>query len=80
MSKVRHKPSASVGADVCVGRCGHLRRSVRTSASVGADVCVGRYGRLRRSVRTEKHVILSRKTQKSTIKVLCLHNYIYICI
>ena len=21
MSKVRHKPSASVGADVCVGRC-----------------------------------------------------------
>lgn len=41
------------------------------------SICVGRYGRLRRSVRTEKHVILSRKTQKSTIKVLCLHNYIY---
>ena len=30
-------PSASVGADVCVGRCGRLRRSVRMSASVGAD-------------------------------------------
>ena len=80
MSKVRHKPSASVDADICVGRCGCLRRSMRTSASVGADVCVGRCGHLRRSVRTEKHVILSRKTQKSTIKVLCLHNYIYICI
>ena len=37
MSKVRHKPSASVDADVCVGRCGCLRRSVRMSASVGAD-------------------------------------------
>ena len=42
MSKVRHKPSASVDTDVCVGRCGHLRRSVRTSASVDTDVCVGR--------------------------------------
>jgi hypothetical protein len=29
--------SASVGADVCVGRCGCLRRSVRISASVDAD-------------------------------------------
>ena len=42
--KVRHIASASVGADVCVGRYGCLRRSVRTSASVGADVCVGRCG------------------------------------
>ncbi|WP_417097671.1 hypothetical protein [Leyella stercorea] len=42
--------SASVVADVCVGRCGCLRRSVRMSASVGADVCVGRCGCLRRSV------------------------------
>gem|GEM_PF-7112560 len=36
------RTSASVDADVCVGRCGCLRRSVRMSASVGADVCVGR--------------------------------------
>ena len=31
------RTSASVGADVCVGRCGHLRRSMRTSASVDTD-------------------------------------------
>ncbi|WP_278865712.1 hypothetical protein [Leyella stercorea] len=43
--------SASVGADVRVGRCGRLRRSMRMSASVGADVCVGRCGCLRRSMR-----------------------------
>ncbi|EHJ41398.1 hypothetical protein HMPREF0673_00829 [Leyella stercorea DSM 18206] len=36
------RASASVDADICVGRYGHLRRSMRTSASVGADVCVGR--------------------------------------
>ena len=41
--KVRHIASASVDADVCVGRCGRLRRSMRMSASVGADVCIGRY-------------------------------------
>ncbi|WP_444302171.1 hypothetical protein [Leyella stercorea] len=50
-STLQLEASASVGADVCVGRCGCLRRSVRTSASVGADVCVGRCGCLRRSVR-----------------------------
>ena len=33
--------SASVGADVCVGRCVCLRRSMRMSASVDADdVCI----------------------------------------
>ena len=31
------RTSASVDADVCVGRYGHLRRSIRTSASVDAD-------------------------------------------
>ncbi|WP_455054098.1 hypothetical protein [Leyella stercorea] len=36
--------SASVDADVCAGRCGRLRRSMRMSASVDADVCVGRCG------------------------------------
>ena len=28
------RTSASVDTDICVGRCGHLRRSLRTSASV----------------------------------------------
>ena len=42
--KVHHIASASVDADICVGRCGCLRRSMRKSASVGADVCVGRCG------------------------------------
>ena len=41
-STLQLEASASVGADVCVGRCGCLRRSIRMSASVGADVCVGR--------------------------------------
>ena len=31
------RASASVGADVCVGRYEHLRRSMRASASVDAD-------------------------------------------
>ena len=35
--------SASVDADIRVGRCRHLRRSMQTSASVGADIRVGRY-------------------------------------
>ncbi|WP_278872040.1 hypothetical protein [Leyella stercorea] len=43
--------SASVDADVCAGRCGRLRRSMRTSAPVDTDICVGRCGRLRRSMR-----------------------------
>ena len=55
--KVRHIASASVDADICVGRYGRLRRSVRMSASVGADICVGRCG-------LKKHIVLSRKTQK----------------
>ncbi|WP_455051305.1 hypothetical protein [Leyella stercorea] len=29
--------TASVDTDVCAGRCGCLRRSMRMSASVGAD-------------------------------------------
>ncbi|WP_278698023.1 hypothetical protein [Leyella stercorea] len=36
--------SASVDADVCVGRCGRLRQSMRMSAPVDADVCAGRCG------------------------------------
>ena len=34
--------SASVDADIRVGRCRHLRRSMQTSAPVDADICVGR--------------------------------------
>ena len=55
-STLQLEASASVGADVCVGRCGCLRRSVRMSASVGADVCVGRCRCLRRSVRMSASV------------------------
>ena len=29
--------SAPVDTDICVGRCGHLRRSIRTSASVDTN-------------------------------------------
>ncbi|WP_334106641.1 hypothetical protein [Leyella stercorea] len=42
--KVTINPYASVDADVCVGRYGCLRRSMRMSASVDADACVGRCG------------------------------------
>ena len=55
-STLQLEASASVGADVCVGRCGCLRRSMRMSASVGADVCVGRCRCLRRSVRMSASV------------------------
>ena len=34
--------SASVGADIRIGRRRHPHRSVQTSASVGADICIGR--------------------------------------
>ena len=34
-----------------IGRCRHLRRSIRTSVSVDADICAGRCGHLRRSTR-----------------------------
>ena len=55
-------PSASVDADICAGRCGHLRRSMRTSASVDADICVGRCGHLRRSIRTSASVDTDNKS------------------
>ena len=31
------RTSASVDTSICVGRCGHLHRSMRTSASVDTD-------------------------------------------
>ena len=55
------RTSASVDADICVGRYEHLRRSMRTSASVDADICVGRYGHLRRSIRTSASVDTNNK-------------------
>ena len=36
--------SASVGADIRIGRRRHPHRSAQTSASVGADVLIGGYG------------------------------------
>ena len=36
--------SASVGADIRIGRRRHPHRSTQTSASVGADVLIGGYG------------------------------------
>ena len=53
IAKVQLWASASVDADICAGRCGHLRRSMRTSAPVDADVCVGRCApcKLRKTLR-----------------------------
>ncbi|WP_278813023.1 hypothetical protein [Leyella stercorea] len=47
-------PSASTDTDICVDRCGCLRRPMRMSASTDADVCADRCGCLRRPVRNEK--------------------------
>ena len=76
-STLQLEASASVDADVCVGRCGCLRRSVRMSASVGADVCIGRCRCLRRSVQNVLITLLvptnnnkNRKEQNFDIEVL----------
>ncbi|WP_278905974.1 hypothetical protein [Leyella stercorea] len=58
-STLQLEASASVGADVCVGRCRCLRRSMRMSASVGADVCASRCGCLRRSVQNVLNYTIS---------------------
>ncbi|WP_417469506.1 hypothetical protein [Leyella stercorea] len=34
--------SAPTDADICVDRCGHLRRPLRTSAPTDAAICVDR--------------------------------------
>ncbi|WP_302426484.1 hypothetical protein [Leyella stercorea] len=44
-------PSASVGADIRVGRRRHPHRSTQASASVGADIRIGRRRHPRRSIR-----------------------------
>ncbi|WP_278776604.1 hypothetical protein [Leyella stercorea] len=38
------RTSAPTDADVCVDRCGCLRRPMRMSAPTDADVCVDRCG------------------------------------
>ena len=52
--KVRHIASASVGADVCVGRCGCLRRSMRMTK-------VGSMKRKRNGVKREKKSVKRKK-------------------
>ncbi|WP_417097983.1 hypothetical protein [Leyella stercorea] len=39
---------------ICVDRCGHLRRPIRTSAPTDADICVDRCRHLRRPMRDVK--------------------------
>ncbi len=69
-STLQLEASASVDADVCVGRCGCLRRSVRMSASVGADVCVGRCGTCLITLLASTNNNKNRKEQNFDIEVL----------
>ena len=54
-------PSASTDADICVDRCGRLRRPMRMSASTGADVCVGRCATKKCEVRTQRVAVFDHK-------------------
>uniref|UniRef100_UPI003FF10185 hypothetical protein n=1 Tax=Leyella stercorea TaxID=363265 RepID=UPI003FF10185 len=54
-------PSASTVADVCVDRCGCLRRPVRMSAPTGADVCADRCATKKCEVRTQRVVVFDNK-------------------
>ena len=54
-------PSASTDADVCVDRCGHLRRPVRMSASTDADVCTDRCATKKCEVRTQRVAVFDHK-------------------
>ena len=69
-STLQLEASASVDADVCVGRCGCLRRSVRMSASVGADVCVGRCRTCLITLLASTNNNKNRKEQNFDIEVL----------
>ena len=69
-STLQLEASASVGADVCVGRCGCLRRSVQMSAPVGADVCVGRCGTCLITLLASTNNNKNRKEQNFDIEVL----------
>ena len=61
-------PSASTDADVCVDRCGRLRRPMRMSASTDADICADRCGCLRRPVRMSASVGAQRKSVSFALK------------
>ena len=54
-------PSASTDADVCVDRCGHLRRPMRMSASTDADVGIGRCATKKCEVRTQRVAVFDHK-------------------
>ena len=54
-------PSASTDADVCVDRCGHLRRPMRMSAPTGADVCADRCATKKCEVRTQRVAVFDHK-------------------
>ena len=69
-STLQLEASASVDADVCVGRCGCLRRSVRMSAPVGADVCAGRCGTCLITLLVPTNNNKNRKEQNFDIEVL----------
>ena len=50
------RTSASVGADIRIGRRRHPHRSVQTSVSVGADIRIGRRSHPHRSAQTSASV------------------------
>ena len=54
-------PSASTDADICVDRCGRLRRPMRMSASTDADVCIGRCATKKCEVRTQRVAVFDHK-------------------
>ena len=54
-------PSASTDADVCVDRCGCLRRPMRMSASTDADVCADRCATKKCEVRTQRVAVFDHK-------------------
>ena len=54
-------PSASTDADICVDRCGCLRRPMRMSAPTDADVCVGRCATKKCKVRTQRVAVFDHK-------------------
>ena len=54
-------PSASTDADVCVDRCGRLRRPMRMSAPTVADVCADRCATKKCEVRTQRVAVFDHK-------------------
>ena len=54
-------PSASTDADICVDRCGRLRRPMRMSAPTDADVCADRCATKKCEVRTQRVAVFDHK-------------------